>query len=239
MEKIPKKEEVKKNTKNFYMLTNLKNDLTSYLNSNPLTKYKVFKKYAETELIKLNLNVMSNENFYKNIFYPWKKNNIMFKWYSIFNNNKTKLNDIYLREFVSTYIFPNNLKTPILHRHIIWISPFFIKQLQNSVHFYIDGTFIFPQDFKQLIVVLYYDSITNAKYPGAYILINSKLFQSYLLVFSAFKNILTKYNSIEIKLETITVDFETALINALREIFKNIKIIGCYFHYMQALDRNA
>ena len=101
------------------MLTNLKNDLTNYLNSNPLTKFKVFKKYAETELIKLNLNVMSNENFYKNIFYPWKKNNIMFKWYSIFNNNKTKLNDIYLREFVSTYIFPNNLKTPILHRHII------------------------------------------------------------------------------------------------------------------------
>ena len=50
---------------------------------------------------------------------------------------------------------------------------------------------------------------------------------------------MTKYNSIEIKLETITVDFETALINALREIFKNIKIIGCYFHYMQALDRNA
>ena len=90
---------------------------------------------------------MPNENFYKNIFYPWKKNNIMFKWYSIFNNNKTKLNDIYLREFVSTYIFPNNLKTPILHRHIIWISPFFIKQLQNSVHFYIDGTFIFPQKF--------------------------------------------------------------------------------------------
>jgi len=70
LEKIPKKEEVKKNTKNFYMLTNLKNDLTSYLNSNPLTKYKVFKKYAETELIKLNLNVMSNENFFKNIFYP-------------------------------------------------------------------------------------------------------------------------------------------------------------------------
>ena len=49
---------------------------------------------------------MSDENFYKNIFYPWKKNNIMFKWYSIFNNKKTKLNDIYLREFVTTYIFP-------------------------------------------------------------------------------------------------------------------------------------
>jgi len=95
LENIPKKEEIKKNTKKFYKLTNLKNDLTNYLNSNPLTKFKAFKKYAEAELIKLNLNVMSNENFYKNIFYPWKKNNIMFKWYSIFNSNKTKLNDIY------------------------------------------------------------------------------------------------------------------------------------------------
>ena len=55
------------------MLTNLKNDLTSYLNSNPLTKYKVFKKYAETELIKLNLNVISNENFIRIYFIPGKK----------------------------------------------------------------------------------------------------------------------------------------------------------------------
>ena len=96
------------------------------------------------------------------------------------------------------------------------------------MHFYIDCTFIFLQDFKQLIVFLYYDSITNSKYPGAYILIKSKLFQSYLIAYSAFKNIITKYNIIDIKLEIITRDYEISFINSLGEIFKNIKIIGCY-----------
>ena len=64
LENIPKKE-IKKNTKNFYKLTNLKNDLTNYLNSNDLTKFKAFKKFAEAQLIKLNLNVMSGafQNF--------------------------------------------------------------------------------------------------------------------------------------------------------------------------------
>ena len=41
-----------------------------YLNKNPLNNYKFFKKYAEEKLIKLNLNIITNENFFKNIYYP-------------------------------------------------------------------------------------------------------------------------------------------------------------------------
>ena len=65
---------------------------------NPLLKFKQFKSYAEKEVMKLNLNVYSNENFFKNIYYPWKKSNLLFKWYSIFENNRTKINKLYLRE---------------------------------------------------------------------------------------------------------------------------------------------
>ena len=45
----------------------------NYLNQNTLIKFNSFKKYAEDKLIKTNLNVFSNDNFYKNIYYPWKK----------------------------------------------------------------------------------------------------------------------------------------------------------------------
>ena len=65
------------------------------LNKNPLNNYK---KYSEEKLIELELNIITNVNFFKNIFYPWKKTNLSFKWYSIFQNNKTKLNKIFLRE---------------------------------------------------------------------------------------------------------------------------------------------
>jgi len=146
---------------------------------------------------------------------------------------------IYLRDVSYTYIYPNNINSPFLHRHIIWCSQFFIKQLQKTRHIYIDGTFVFPCEFKQLIVILFYESITEARYPGAYILLNSKYYQSYLIAFNAFKNIITKYNSIKINIESITVDFEEGLINSLTQIFIGCRIIGCFYHYMSNIEKNA
>ena len=58
---------------NYYKLFNLRNELYEYLNKNSLTKFKSFKKYANEKLVGLNLNIISNENFYKNIYYLWKK----------------------------------------------------------------------------------------------------------------------------------------------------------------------
>ena len=80
----------KRRSENFYKILNLKNELIAYLNNNPLIKYKYFKSYAEKEFLKLNLDIIKNENYFKNIYYPWKKTNMAFKWYSIYENNKTK-----------------------------------------------------------------------------------------------------------------------------------------------------
>ena len=111
LKRVVKIKEEKENSNKYYKLTNLRNELMNYLNQNPLIKFNSFKKYAEDKLIKTNLNVFSNDNFYKNIYYPWKKNNMAFKWYSIFENNKTKLNKIFLRDVYYTYILysPINL----------------------------------------------------------------------------------------------------------------------------------
>lgn len=49
-----------------------------YLNNNSLIKFQKFKKYAEIEIIKININIISNEYFYKSIFYPCKKNCLSF-----------------------------------------------------------------------------------------------------------------------------------------------------------------
>ena len=64
-----------------------------------------------------------------------------------------------------------------------------------------------------LLYLFYFHPHTLSKYPEAYILFNSKYCQAYLLVINSFKNIISKYNSIEIKLESTSLDFEEGLIN--------------------------
>ena len=151
-------------------------------------------------------------------------------------NNRTKIDKLYLVYY--TYIYPNSLNKPILHKHFTWISPFFIKRLQNTIHIYIDGTFIHPIEYSQLLVIIFYESNTNKRYPGAYIL-NSKLFQAYIISINPLKNIKTKYNSVELKLKSITIDFEGGLYKAITRIFPNARIVGCFYHYMHNLTKNA
>ena len=107
----------------------------------------------------------------------------------------------------------------------------------NSPHIYIDGTFITTKDYYQLIVVMYYDVNSNKKIPGCYILINDKYMQGYLTAFKAFKRLLTIENTAQLKIKSITTDFEDALLNALDDTFPKIRKVGCLFHYINLLPR--
>ena len=71
------------------------------------------------------------------------------------------------------------------------------------------------------------------------ILVYSKLFQAYILSINALKNIITKYNSAELKFESITIDFEEGLYKDITIIFPNACIVGYFYHYMHNLTKNA
>lgn len=59
---------------------------------------------------------------------------------------------------------------------IIYGSPhFFIKRIIYSPCIYLDGIFINIKEYYQLLVLLFYDEITNKKLLAAYILWNSNL----------------------------------------------------------------
>ena len=64
----------------------------------------------------------------------------------------------------------------------ICIKPFYTK-LRDSKHFYIDGTFLYPKVFSQLIVILYIDDKSGKRYPGLYALINNKKEEGYKYLF--------------------------------------------------------
>ena len=134
-------------------------------------------------------------------------------------------------------------KKIINQKAIIFFSDFDIKKLSFSKHLLLDGTFIFPSGFSQTIIIMYYDEILDKMLPGIYIAINNKTEEGYKDVFRYIKyyidNIL-KDREKNYHFETFTTDFEIALYNAFNKIFnkeKNIRQIGCYFHYLQNIRK--
>ena len=122
-------------------------------------------------------------------------------------------------------------KSQFIYEHMIFVSNYFLRKIRAAVHIYIDGTFLYPEGFSQLIVILYRDENSGKRYPGLFALINNKKEEGYKYLFSKIKYLLTLENEDELNLHTYTIDFEKALINASKEIFSKIRQIGCYYHY--------
>lgn len=89
------------------------------------------------------------ENTIKNIYYPFRNNIDIYKWTSLFFNNTTKDNKIFLREFREIYIYDNEKKRFYLQRHTIFASTFQINNIIRSKHVCLDATFICPKEFTQ------------------------------------------------------------------------------------------
>lgn len=73
---------------------------------------------------------------------------------------------------------------------MIFISNYYIKKLIGDADWYFDGTFVYPNHFIQLIVILYRDDILGKIFPAFYSLINNKkelgyiyLFKKYIILF--------------------------------------------------------
>ena len=82
---------------------------------------------------------------------------------------------------------------------------------------------------------MYLDIITNKRI--VFCLLNSKKEILYSKVLESIKSIITYNNNIEIKLKSVTLDFERGLNNSFRKYFPNIHIVGCLYHYKQILLR--
>ena len=147
--------------------------------------------------------------------------------------------NIFLR--ISTYklLYKADGKTLFKHEHIIFMSNYFIRKLQNALHYYIDDTFIHTPGFKQIIIIMYLDLNFNKRYPALFCLMNNKNKEGYIEIFNEIKKIITIENTTNLKLESISLDFEIGIIEAIQIVFPNVNIIGCYFHFMKNLRKKA
>ena len=109
--------------------------------------------------------------------------------------------------------------------------------MQQSDHWHIDGTFyVVPEKFYQLLIILIYEEATDLYIPGCFVLCSHKSKDIYKLIFKEVAQVILQGLY---RVERITIDFESAEIEAIKEVFPKIELIGCKFHFQQALFRKA
>lgn len=123
-------------------------------------------------------------------------------------------------------------------RIIIFATRENIELLSESNEWFIDGTFsVSPDIFKQLVTLNVIYSGMNL--PLVYALLPNKA----ELAYKKFFDMLLNNNQVSIKKPVrFMVDFELAIINAIKKVFKckgyKCLIDACYFHFCQSLWRN-
>ena len=85
---------------------------------------------------------------------------------------------------------------------------------------------------------MYKDKITELKIPGLYVLMNGKYKKFYEIIFENVIDIITQHNHYILNINTIVADAEKALINVIKKVFPNSKLVICFFHYKQNIIKN-
>ncbi|XP_054715332.1 uncharacterized protein LOC129224808 [Uloborus diversus] len=108
-----------------------------------------------------------------------------------------------------------------------------LEKLCQSDSIHMDGTFkIVPKLFSQLYTI--HGSYLRKIFPLAFCLIGSKSKETYIELFSAIKEHARSHGLI-FHPKFVMMDFETACIAALEEVFKGVVVKGCFFHFSQCI----
>ena len=168
----------------------------------------------------------------------WREKNSVMKESYILQHSLNKTGLTFLRAYFTLNYRKNSVNKSV--KIAIWSSDFQINRLRLTNHWFLDGTFtITPQSFHQLITIAIRDPNTGFVKPAAWILLGSKDEETYYQMFRTLKDIAGASGTLEWTLSSATLDFEVALINSFVRVFTDTRVIGCLFHFKQALYREA
>jgi hypothetical protein len=124
-------------------------------------------------------------------------------------------------------------------RIMIFGTPAYVANLLTKGRVYVDGTFSFvTTPFKQLFTFQAFVHGDSAMIPFMYVFMSHKTKTAYVKVFEWLKAF-AALNNIALAWQYITCDFESGLLPAIKQCLQMngllVDIIGCYFHYCQAL----
>ena len=112
---------------------------------------------------------------------------------------------------------------------VIFASDFMLMKMNNVDKIQFDGTFFtVPSIFYQLFTV--FVSFHGHCIPAIYILMQNKTEELYTAVLSSLIQLIPRFSP-----KLAVSDFEKAPRNAFIHFFPEMKIIGCWFHFTQAI----
>jgi hypothetical protein len=121
-------------------------------------------------------------------------------------------------------------------RILIFTTAVNLDFLKKSSNWYVDGTFKASPNLFEQVLTVHARTIGGHVIPMVYTLLTSKKQYVYARFFKILKEDLMDNQSI---VQTVIMDFEKALHNALTIVFVEAKVIlkGCFFHFSQCLWR--
>ena len=122
--------------------------------------------------------------------------------------------------------------------HFIFASERQLEVLSKSKTSYIDATFkLCRRPFTQLLTVNAFVKNDDhvKKVPLVFALMSGREKGDYKAVLESVLAILENRP----RVAKITLDFEKAIWNALRQVLSSVKLMGCSFHFTQALWRKV
>jgi hypothetical protein len=99
---------------------------------------------------------------------------------------------------------------------------------------FLDGTFrTVPRAYYQLFTV-HAEVTTNYVPPLVYMLMTRKTQESYEAAFTEMGRLIQERHGVAWAPDTVTCDYETGLLPAIRRAWPGVRIAGCFFHYISA-----
>ena len=213
-------------------------------NPNSLSLSK-FIEYGNSYIKDIEINdYQPKPTYFKNLYYKLTE--------KIFPNNSEEIYNYSLKLSNGQDFCRSNITTNIItrenkkieHKHILFFSDFDIRRLIAAKHILLDGTFSYPKGYRQTIIIMYLDPIIMKMIPSIFAVVNNKSYEGYKCIFTDLLSKIKIYNKSDntsLNFDSYTSDFENALYSAFYDVFKsirpNLKHIGCFYHYMNNIEK--
>ncbi|OWZ03038.1 hypothetical protein PHMEG_00025299 [Phytophthora megakarya] len=122
-----------------------------------------------------------------------------------------------------------------LQRIIGWAHPRLLELLRYpGIQMFVDGTFpSVPRAFHQCVVLMVRDPASRVFVPVVYTLTTNRITSTYNRMFGFIADAVGQ----PLKPAQVVVDFEQALIDSVEARFPTVRVIGCLFHWKQAIGK--
>ena len=110
--------------------------------------------------------------------------------------------------------------------------------LENSENVFFDGTFYCsPELFYQLCIMRVFNEDMDIFHTVSYILLKDKTEKSYYNSFQVINEYIKNTFNKKLLMDYFRCDFEAAIANDAKSVWKDVSKKNCYYHYSQNLMR--